>query len=607
LFTILFCAVGSTAPAATSTLVYEDTDGSLLYGGYANFGQTSTDNRMIDFSHAGYKGGGVPVPFVPVAMTLNPSGAGSDDTARIQSAIDTVSALPLSSSGFRGALLLTAGSYKVSETLHINASGVVIRGEGQDASGSVIEFTATVQDDLFEFSGSSGWTPVAGTETAIADTLVPSGSWSFNVASASGFSVGDDIIVSRTPNQAWIDLLEMGQYGWTTSEYVSNLPRKITAIDGNTITIDAPLTHAIESQYGGGEIYRYTFNGAITQVGIENLRMESSFTSSTDENHGWSAVQFHFVKDAWARQLTAQFFGYSCVDIRDHSLFVTVEDCASLDPKSQVTGGRRYAFRIDNSSFVLFQRCFSNDGRHDFVSQFRTAGPNVFVDGFAPDSNNDSGPHHRYSEGILFDNIKTDEIHVQNREDSGTGHGWVGAQIVLWNSEATSLICDTPEAVLRYPLAGATGVHSAGWTQDSGPATASFADAASAATTVTFPVPGTYVLRYSASQDYAQTSTTYSDFDTLTVTVTNPPDATASVNSVDSIIRVVWPTARPSAMSPTTVTRPLPAHFPTSGLSSAVPTQPSERLARDSDACIRRAHARTGKRARIGQTLFSSV
>lgn len=380
---VFVCSAVALQAQAYSSLVTPGPSGKLVYSGYANEAQTSTGNQMIDFSHAGYKGGGVAIPWVPVELELSPVAGNDDDHARIQAAIDSLSAMPLSPAGFRGALLLRAGTYNVSQTLLIASNGVVIRGEGQGVAGTVISFTATVQDDLFDFTGSSGWTKSAGTETAITDMLVPSGVRTFNVASATGLSIGDRIIVNRTPNQAWIDLLGMAQWGWTYGDYASETPRRITAINGNTITVDAPLVHAIETQYGGGKIYRYQFDGALQQVGIERLRMESSFTSSTDEAHGWSAVLFRKTANAWARQVTAKYFGYSCVDIREDSLNITVEDCAQLDPKSIITGGRRYSFRIDDSSFILMQRCYAEKGRHDFVTQSNTAGPNAFVDGLA--------------------------------------------------------------------------------------------------------------------------------------------------------------------------------------------------------------------------------
>ncbi|MCP5538258.1 MAG: hypothetical protein H7A51_18750 [Akkermansiaceae bacterium] len=446
-----------------SSLVVPGPDGSLSYVGYANEDQTNADNIMIDFSQAGYQGGGVAIPWVPVVIALDPVASG-DDYARIQQAIDDVAAMPLSSAGFRGAILLKNGDYRVSQTLKIQADGIVIRGEGQWAGGTVVTFTATQQDNLFEFTGSGGWASIGGTTSAITNTFVGSGAHQIDVASAAGYSVGDRIIVRRTPNQAWIDLIKMGQYGWTPSAYNTQSPRTITAIDGNRITLDAPLIHAIESQYGGGDVFRYHFNNGLHNVGIERMRLASSYTSNTDEDHGWAAVQFSRVENAWVRRITAQFFGNNCVSVINQSQKVTVEDCSMLDAKSENTGGRRYSFNLDGACFTLVQRCYTREGRHDYVTGSLTAGPNVFVDCVAKNTYANSGPHHRYAQGLLFDNVSAGQIDVENRRDSGTGHGWSGAQTVFWSCNVSGgFICDAPKAAMNFCIGSVGNKHDGTW------------------------------------------------------------------------------------------------------------------------------------------------
>ncbi len=461
IYFVVFIQLSSSVSAQVSSLVSIGESGKLEYSGYANEGQNNADNTVIDFSRAGYMGGGVAIPYVPAVTELQPTAGTQDDYPRIQAAIDAVSNRPLSPAGFRGAILLRAGTYNVSQTLRITASGIVIRGEGQQTSGTVVRFTATTKDNLFEFSGTTGWNEIGNTPSTIAASPVPCGASSLEVDSASQFGVGDRVIVNRTPNQNWIDLLEMAQWGWDWETYASPTPRTIIAIDGNRISFDAPVVHAIESRYGGGEVFRYQFDGAIRQVGIERLRLVSSFTSDTDEDHGWDAVKFERTENAWARQITSRFFGYSCVYVDNRCQFVTVEDCAQIDPKSILTGGRRYSFVVDDSTYILFQRCYADNGRHDFVTHSRTAGPVVFLDCLAENAQTDIGPHHRYAEGILFDNVKGKEINVQNRAHSGTGHGWSGAQIVFWNCDADSIICDAPKAAMNFAI-GCVGTRGQG-------------------------------------------------------------------------------------------------------------------------------------------------
>jgi hypothetical protein len=85
-------------------------------------------NRIMDFSHAGYGGGGVALPDVRAARTLD--AVPGDNTARIQAAIDEVSRLQPDASGLRGAVVLAAGTFDVAGTLTLAVSGVVLRGSG---------------------------------------------------------------------------------------------------------------------------------------------------------------------------------------------------------------------------------------------------------------------------------------------------------------------------------------------------------------------------------------------------------------------------------------------------------------------------------------------
>lgn len=437
-----------------SSLVYVGSDGRLEYSGYANQGQTSASNRVIDYSYAGYKSGGRSIPIVPVEATVSP-GPG-DDTSRIQQAINTVSQNAPSTTGFRGAVLLRAGNYQISQTLVINTSGIVIRGEGQHSGGTVIQFTATVQDNAFEFTGPPGSPWTGGSRNAITNARVPSGRRYFHVEDASNFSVGDRVQVERVPNSAWIEALGMDQLGtesWDELDYDVRSPRIITSINNsnNRITVDAPLTQTIEkNRYGPGYLRPAGFNG-ISNVGIERIRLESNYISDDDNNHGWHAVLFKKVENSWARQLTSKYFGRSCVRV-DGSINVTVEDCAYLDPKSEITGGNRYSFDINQSTHVLFQRCYSEFGRHSFATGSRTLGPNVFVDSLDKYDFGDIGPHHRYAEGLLFDNIRGGKLSVQDRQTSGSGHGWAGAQVMFWNCDASIIRCDTPVGAMNFAI-----------------------------------------------------------------------------------------------------------------------------------------------------------
>ena len=114
----------------TTSLVYPGTDGRLVYVA------DSLGNKIPDFSNAGYKGGGVALPYVAVKETVWP--VLGDNSANIQAAIDRVSALPPDAAGFRGAVLLKMGIYNLETPIYIKASGVVLRGEGMSDIGTIL-------------------------------------------------------------------------------------------------------------------------------------------------------------------------------------------------------------------------------------------------------------------------------------------------------------------------------------------------------------------------------------------------------------------------------------------------------------------------------------
>lgn len=425
-------------PVTTPTLIAIGSDGKLKYTKYANEGETNMVNTIPDFSFAGYKGGGVSIPVIPVKKTVNP--ITGDCRALIQAAIDEVGNLPLDANGFRGAVLLKAGNYYVSNSLIISKSGVILRGEGQGTNGTILKATRTAQHSLIIIRGSgSGLGEVSGSRQKITSPYVATGDKVVQVESIASFQVGDAVSILRTPNQTWIDDLQMGQYGWTASSYNINFERKIEAVTGNSIVLNAAIVDPLQNKYGGGSIYKTNIAGRINNCGVENMRLVSSYTNDDDENHGWDGVELSRVENCWVKQVTSQYFGYSCVTIGNQSAYNTVEECAMIDPKSQTTGGRKYSFNLEGSAtFNLFQRCYTRGGRHDYATGSRVPGPNVFLDSYAEQTFADIGPHHRWATGLLFDNIHGGEIRVRNREASGSGHGWAGAQTLFWNCVSLS-------------------------------------------------------------------------------------------------------------------------------------------------------------------------
>jgi hypothetical protein len=458
--------------AATTSLVYPGVDGKLVYVA------DSLGNKIPDFSNAGYKGGGVPIPNVQVKAIVWP--AAGDNSDRLQKIIDSVSALPPDVYGFRGTILLKMGQYNLEKPITIKASGIVLRGEGMNDIGTVLIGKTPKERPaqgpgrggrpaLINITGDTGVKPQDDTKQTISDSYVPVGATSFTISSAKSFKKGDKVLVRRIGNQAWIkelglDSATVGRNRW--QPFNINYDRTIVDVKGNTVTIDAPLFCAIETRWGGGEVIKYN-DERIENVGIENLRGVSEYDPSvrqknygnmdrdkldpkfqyqgdeyfSDENHYFNFINISNAKNVWVRNMSALHFGNSVVQSNAGCKWITVQDCESWEPVSIRMGARRFTYHM-NGQFCLVQRCFSQKGRHSFVLQGSEASGNVYLDCKAVNPYSTSEPHNHWVNGVLYDNIKApltarywDYI-----------IGWAGANIVFWNCEGDFLIQKPPTA-----------------------------------------------------------------------------------------------------------------------------------------------------------------
>jgi hypothetical protein len=452
------CLFPATARAQTnfSALAYPGQTGRVLYK------PDALGNRLPDFSRVGYRGGDAPLPDVAFVIESNRwvfvSPGPGDDQAAIQAAIDQVEAMSTNALGFRGVVQLSAGIFEISNQLTIRSNGVVLRGlgDGTDTNSStILRSTSTNQVSLIDVdSGAGSRSTVASTTHNITDKFVPVGATSFRVDSTNNWQPGHRIIVRRPSTTNWIQDLGMDMIPqnsdsnvvqWAAGNFDQLYERFITRLEGNRVFLDAPLPNSFEQQYGGGTVYRYTFNQRLTRVGIENLRGESAFASATDENHAWSFIDLDRVEDCWVRNITARYFGFSAVVLSTSASRVTVTDAQCLDPKSVITGGRRYAFN-NQGQLNLMRDLFSQFGRHDFVNNSPARGPNVFFNGVATNMFSEAGPHQRWSAGTLYDNLDCygEALAGYNRGNFGTGHGWSGANMIFWNCRANTMRVENP-------------------------------------------------------------------------------------------------------------------------------------------------------------------
>lgn len=426
-----------------SSMVKISNDGKIEY--YPD----AEGNILPDFSRVGYHHGDKGLPRFQATIVVTP--IDGDNWENIQSAIDKVSAMPADASGHRGVVFISRGVYPVSKTLNVATGGVVIQGEGSNVDETRLIATTRERYPIIRLCGSGTREEVAGTRVHLTDDFVPVGVHSIKVSDASGFHPGDKVVLYRPGTAEWIRDIKMDQIverkgtrQWTPKEYNLAFEREVTGVDGDVVTLDNPVVMQMARKYGGGELFKYSFPGRISECGVMDICLDSEFDHYEDTAHGWIGVQIDKAEDCWIDNVTTFHIGYACVSCERNSKNVTVRNCRCLSPKSVITGGYRYAFNNIGQQ-NLFMNCQSREGRHDFVTGSQVCGPNVFHNCTASQSYADIGPHHRWAVGTLYDNIVTDgEINVQDRGKMGSGHGWAGVTQVLWNCRAGRVAVQSP-------------------------------------------------------------------------------------------------------------------------------------------------------------------
>jgi hypothetical protein len=436
----------------------------------------------IDFSFAGYEAGR-PVPFVKGVLVVKPSGG--DDTALLQGALDRVASMPAVADGFRGAILLSSGRFRVKGQLHMRVSGVVLRGAGSGENGTVVVAEGIGRRTLIEV----GAEKIVALDSPIAvQDDVPAGGKILHLASTEGLAVGDRVVVRRPSTPEWIGAIGMtnlpGTFAnqrldWKPGSHDLVWDRTIAAVNAqaNQVELDAPITTALELKYGGGTVAHVVAhakeNAAPERIGVEDMVLESSYdrTRPKDEEHSWIAILLDNVQDAWARNVTARHFVSSAVRVNLRGRRITVENCRSEAPVSEEGGYRRQAFLVYGQQ-VLVHRCHSEAGMNDFASGMLAGGPNVFLDCNATGSLGASGSFEGWSSGVLYERVRVPGSRIQLLLDSARaqGGGWTAANSLIWNSTALSVdalgppgapnfVVNSTEPLYERQLAARTGAH----------------------------------------------------------------------------------------------------------------------------------------------------
>ncbi len=407
-------------------------------------------NRVLDFSYCGYKSSEQDIPNLKNVIFVPHVTGEADASEVIQRAINYVSALKADSRGFRGAVLLDKGIFHLYKSLWIQTSGVVLRGS--DKHETVLLKHEVDRGALVRIEGVNNQS-VKDT-FKLASTYIPVNQRTLELQSTQNIKVGDRLKIVRPSTKEWItsvgcDIFGGGisALGWKPGDMDVTWDRKVTAIDGKTVTIDAPLTSALDVQYGGAKVFSYNWNGRIKESGIENLTMISDYNKKypKDEDHCWTGISVENAENCWVRQINFSHFAGNAVFLQPTSSQITVEDCISKDPVSEIGGFRRIIFYTMGQQ-NLFQRCYSENGINDFAAGYCAPGPNAFVQCAAKGALGFSGSIDAWACGLLFDVVDIDgnNLTYKNLGQNKNGAGWNTSNSLFYQCTASEIECYSP-------------------------------------------------------------------------------------------------------------------------------------------------------------------
>jgi hypothetical protein len=368
----------------------------------------------MDFSGAGYQGGGVKLPTVAGAQRLTP--VAGDNTAPIQAALDRAT----------GAVVLAPGEYEIAGTLSITRSGVVLRGE----KGASIRLTGSPHRFL-DIRGAGAWRE-EGTPVPIIDEYVPCGATNFQVRDGSQFHAGDRVLVLHP----------------VSTVGVIRIDRMIETVSGDRITLDVPLSDALDSKVGGASLVRYSFPGRITEAGVEGLRIKAAPDAQ------YSAIGIDALEDGWVRDLEIQD-AQNGIAIGPGVKRLTVVNVRMAHSAAAAGPAAGFDFALQGTQILLDRCSTTGESEWPVVTQGEATGPLVLLN-FAADHGG-VAPHQRWGTGVLVDagqfrggSKYRPGVAFTDCANAGSKECWRTAWSVAWNVSSPFLLVQQPPGTMNW-------------------------------------------------------------------------------------------------------------------------------------------------------------
>ncbi len=460
--------------------------------------------RLPDFSYAGYHAGEKAIPTPPVTASVKDFGCKgdgkSDDSQCLQRAVD--SAAP-------GALLIPRGRYLLSKQILVRKSGLVLRGEGQGADGTVLVWSKGLQEltgaihpwnwgasGLLRFapanaaiSAASSASPsiagasiaaiaphpgalaktadhppshelALGEQVATVTTAAKRGDIHLHLSATAGLLAGQFIVLTLTdPADRSLNSHLHNDQG--SNDYNQDMPLrwvvKIRALAADGIDLAQPLRCDARPAWLP-RINRYK---PIEESGVENLRFEFPDVAAYAGHQlepGFNALAFEGALDCWALDITIRSCdnGPSLEDLTKNCSVLGLTQLARYVPaiNGRISGHHGFSFNINSHDNLLsgftFTACFIHG-----VSVGYNASGNVARSGSGTDLNLDH--HSRSPFENLYSNLDLGLGEYPFLPVVGAGGDVLrsGARGTVWNVKSVKgAVAPPPFAYVQYNVIG---------------------------------------------------------------------------------------------------------------------------------------------------------
>ena len=420
---------------------------------------TDGEGRFLhDFSYAGYRNGAAPLPAPKAdAKVFDAVGAfGADRTGKADATGALQAAIDAAEAAGGGVVWVPAGLYRCDGVLVVDHSGVVVRGEGPEATRLFFTRSAKMTGRAhINFKGSirrGAHIPLAADGANRAFTV--------RVHDASGLKLGTHVCLGWVITDAFVaDHHMAGTWKVFNGKWRPIFRRTVVAVDTaktpHEVTLDIPLRYPARVR---DRASLRVETGYLENCALEDLAVSNAVAwGAAWGNNRVHAIEVRCGRNCWVRnvesfasplpQARGRHLQSGGIMVSD-SKAVTVEGCRMAAAQHRGGGGNGYLFEVTRSSDVLFRRCHAKGGRHSFIQnwdfgtsgcvwlQCTSEGSRAFVARYDPVG----VPayceyHHSLAMACLVDQCTlVDGWYGGNRRHWSSGAGLSVTQSVYWNT-----------------------------------------------------------------------------------------------------------------------------------------------------------------------------